>query len=106
MQEFANIWDKSQMDFINPGVTAVQPGKQNRGVLTGSVLKTDAFTESLQSLQDDFLRHSDDIVATLLKEQINGAKARGRISSEMSRNMLATNDRASHATSTTSTLKI
>jgi hypothetical protein len=87
IREFANIWDKVQMDFVNPGTTAVQPGKQSRGVLAGQSVRTDAFQESLTYLQDSFLDHATDITNTLLREQINAAKARGLVSGEMTRNL-------------------
>lgn len=85
IKEFANIWDRVQMDFINPGTTAVQPNKRQRGALAGVVLKTDAFEDSLKYLQDNFLAHSNDIVETLFREQINAAKGRAQISSELTK---------------------
>ena len=89
IKQFANIWDRVQMDFINPGTTAVQPNKRQRGALAGLVLKTDAFEESLKYIQDGFLEHSNDIMETLFREQINGAKARALVSSEMTKNVVS-----------------
>lgn len=86
IREFANIWDKVQMDFVNPGLTPTQPGKSGRGALTGMEVKLNAFEDSLKYLQDNFLHHSRDIMETLLREQISSSKARGLISGEMSRN--------------------
>jgi hypothetical protein len=86
IRDFASIWDRAQMDFIDPGTTAIQPNRVSRGALTGSQVKTDAFQESLQYLRAQFLRHSNDITETLLKDQINAAKARANIASDVSRN--------------------
>jgi hypothetical protein len=86
IREFANIWDKVQMDFVNPGTTAVQPGKHGTGKLTGQTIRLNAFEESLKSLQDTFISHGQDIVGTLLREQVNAAKARALISSEVTKN--------------------
>jgi hypothetical protein len=87
IREFASIWDKVQMDFVNPGLTAVQPGKSNKGLLAGITLDTEAFEKSLRHLQSDFLAHSGDIAYTLLREQINSAKARATVSAQMTQNM-------------------
>jgi hypothetical protein len=86
IREFANIWDRVQMDFINPGVTAVQPGKRQSGKLVGQQIRLNAFEDSLKNLQDSFLSHGQDITETLLREQVNAAKARGLISSEATKN--------------------
>jgi hypothetical protein len=87
IREFANIWDRVQMDFLNPGLTATQPGKSSRGALAGMDVKLNAFEDSLQYLQDNYLHHARDITETLLREQINAAKARGLVSGEMTRNL-------------------
>jgi hypothetical protein len=86
IKEFANIWDRVQMDFVNPGTTAVQPGKRGTGKLVGQQIRLNAFEESLKSLQDTFLSHGQDIMETLLREQVNAAKARALISSEVTKN--------------------
>jgi hypothetical protein len=86
VREFANIWDRVQMDFINPGTTAVQPGKRQTGRLVGQQIRLNAFEESLQNLQDSFLAHGQDVMETLLNEQIKSAKARALISSEVTAN--------------------
>lgn len=83
IREFANIWDKVVMDFINPGTTAIQPGKLQRGRLVGNQIRLDAFEESLKYLQEGYLRHSNDILETLYKEQINSAGARALVASEV-----------------------
>lgn len=87
VREFASIWDKVQMDFLNPGLTAVQPGKHAKGALAGLNIRTDAFEDSLKYLQDNFLGHANDVTQTLLREQIKSAQARGLISGEMTRNL-------------------
>jgi hypothetical protein len=86
IRNFANIWDKAQMDFIDPGTTAIQPGKTQRGGLAGSEVRVGAFDESMQYIQDNFLRHGNDMIETLMKDQINAAKARSAIASEVTQN--------------------
>jgi hypothetical protein len=86
VKEFANIWDRAQMDFISPGITAVQPGKNQTGKLTGQAIRLNAFQESLKTLQDSFLSHGNDVIESLLREQVNSAKARALVSSEVAVN--------------------
>jgi hypothetical protein len=86
IKEFANIWDRVQMDFINPGVTAVQPGKRQLGKLVGQTVNLGAFQDSMKSLQDSFLGHGTDIIQSLLREQINASKARSALSSAVTAN--------------------
>lgn len=86
VHNFASIWDRAQMDFVDPGTTAIQPNKQGRGALSGAEVKYGAFNDSLKNIRDQFLRHSDDITEVLFKDQINAAKARSAISSEVTRN--------------------
>lgn len=86
IRDFASIWDKAQMDFIDPGTTAIQPGKKARGGLAGGEVRVGAFAESMEYIQDSFLRHGDDMVETLMKDQINAAKARSAIASEITQN--------------------
>lgn len=83
IKDFASLWDKVQMDFINPGMTPVQPGKSGSGKLVGQQVRTEAFADSLKYLTDSFQRHGNDIIESLLKEQINSAKARAAVSSEL-----------------------
>lgn len=86
IKDFAGIWERVQMDFIDPGTTAIQPGKRNKGLLGGANLRVNAFEDSLKYLQDSYLSHADDLIETLFKEQINSAKARSNIASEVTRN--------------------
>lgn len=84
---FANIWDKAQMDWIHPGTTAAMSGKESRGVLTGQEVRPGAFKQSMTTTRDQFIRHADDVTSTLLKEQINSAKARSVISTNSTANV-------------------
>jgi hypothetical protein len=86
IRDFASIWDRAQMDFIDPGTTAIQPGKRAQGGLVGAEVRVGAFEESMEYIKDAFLRHGNDLVETLMKEQINAAKARSAIASELSQN--------------------
>lgn len=86
IRDFASIWDRAQMDMINPGTTAVQPGKTSRGVLSGSDISLKSFSDSLTYVRDQFLSHANDITETLLKEQLNSAKARANIATEVTKN--------------------
>lgn len=86
IREFASIWDRVQMDLIDPSSTAVQPGKTNRGILARSELNRNAFNDSLEYIQNGYLRHGDDIIHTIFKEQINSAKSRSRIAGVLKKN--------------------
>lgn len=76
---FMDLWDKAQMDYIAPNVTAIQPRKHNYGLTSGNLLNPNAFDEALVTMRDNLLGHGDDLMATLFKEQIKSADARARI---------------------------
>lgn len=86
IKEFANIWDKAQMEMLNPGTTAIQGAKSNRGLLTGNSLNVNQFDESLKHARDSFLTHGDDLIQTLMDDQIKGAMMRSNIASGITRN--------------------
>ncbi len=93
VSNFASIWDRAQMDFVDPGTTAIQPNKRGRGALSGAEVKINAFNDSLQNIRDQFLRHSDDITEVMFKDSINAAKARSAISGAMTRNLVGREQR-------------
>lgn len=86
IHDFANIWDRAQMDMINPGTTAVQPGKVNKGILRSQQVDLGAFNDSMQYLRDQYLAHANDITTTLMKEQLNAAKARANMAEVLTKN--------------------
>lgn len=86
IQDFASIWDKAHADMINPGTTAVQAGKSNRGVLSGAMIRPDAFENSLQYVRDGFTQHSTDVLQTLLDDQIKSNQARSAVAAGASLN--------------------
>lgn len=83
---FSDLWDKVQMDFIDPGTTAIQPNKSARGASTGQQVNLNAFEESMEYLRDGFLNHGGDILQQLMKDSIQSAKMRSTISREASTN--------------------
>lgn len=86
IRDFSDLWDKALMDMIDPGTTAIQPGKVSRGALTGQEVKLNAFSDSLKYLRNQFLDHGNDMLTTLMKDSINATKARANIASEVTRN--------------------
>lgn len=86
IREFANIWDKAQMEFINPGTTAIQPGKRATGKLVGQTVRLNALEESLKNLQDSFISHGQDVLETLMRDPIKSAQARAMIATEVTKN--------------------
>lgn len=86
IQDFASIWDRAQMDMLDPSTTAIQGGKQATGRLTGFDVDMNAFDSSLNYIREQYLKHANDLTEVLLKDQINSSKARANISSEMTRN--------------------
>lgn len=86
VRDFATIWDRAQMDFIDPGTTAIQPNKRGRGALAGGEIKVNAWKESLQTIRDQYLSHGGDLTEVLFKDQINAAKARSNIAGELTQN--------------------
>jgi hypothetical protein len=67
------------MELVSPGTTATLPGKRSKGNLSSVSVRLNAFEESLQSMQDRILRHGNDVMETLFKEQIAAARARSLV---------------------------
>lgn len=85
IRKFTTIWDRSDMEMFDPNITAIQPGKKAKGALVGREVKTDAFQNSLRYLQDSYLDHGNDVLQTLFREQIDAAKARSAMSTNVVR---------------------
>lgn len=86
IRNFMDIWDRAEMDMINPGVTAVQPGKKSKGALVGPGTRVGAFGESLKYLQDQYLQHGNDVIRALMRNNIKSAEARSVVSRNLSKN--------------------
>lgn len=82
--DYMNIWDRAQMEMVNPGTTATLAGKRNKGGLTGANIRLDAFQHSLRQLETRILNHGNDVVELLFKEQISAAKARATFAKAVS----------------------
>lgn len=86
IEEFASIWDKAQMEMLNPGTTAVQGEKQSKGFLTGTYINANRFDDSLRTLRDQWLNHGNDLLNVMLDDQIKAAKSRSAIAAGITKN--------------------
>jgi hypothetical protein len=84
--EFSTLWDKAQMDMMNPGTTAIQGEKSSKGQLTGMYQQVNRFDESLKYLRDQFITHGDDLLQTMLDDQIKAAKSQANVAGGVTRN--------------------
>lgn len=80
VESFMDLWDKAQMDYIAPNVTAIQPKKHNFGRTGGNQINTQAFEEALVTMRDSMINHGDDVLEILFKPQLKSARARATIS--------------------------
>lgn len=77
---FASLWDKAQMDFIDPSInTAIQPNKHGGGKLLGNTLNEASFADALVTMRDSLIAHSDDVLEILHDDVIKSLKARSAI---------------------------
>lgn len=76
---FMTLWDKAQMDFIMPNVTAIQPGKPNLGRLAGAEINENAFADALVTMRDSLMSHADDVLEIIHDDAIKSAKTRSQI---------------------------
>lgn len=79
VEAYMDLWDKAQMDYIAPNVTAIQSKKNNFGRTGGNQINMNAFDEALVTMRDSMIMHGDDILETLFKEQLRSADARANI---------------------------
>jgi hypothetical protein len=82
IEQFSNIWDKAQMDWKDPGITAVQPGKTSQGKLSGFEVDPNSRKAAMLWLRDSYVRHGNDVKNYLFDNAIKSATARAAISRE------------------------
>jgi len=77
---FASLWDKAQMDFIDPSInTAVQLNRHGGGKLLGNTMNEASFADALVTMRDSLIAHSDDVLEILHDDVIKSLKARSAI---------------------------
>lgn len=82
IEDFNSLWDEAQMDFMDPGTTAIQPGKKGAGTLLGQVVNPNAVEDALLWTRDSYLKHAHDLKASVFKDQISAAKQRSMVAKE------------------------
>ena len=86
IKQFADIWDRAQMDMIDPGTTAIQGGKESRGLLAAPTIDMKGVEGILNTLRSQYMNHAQDILTTNFKDQLRSAESRSNIATAMSRN--------------------
>lgn len=86
IQRRADIWDRAQMDMIDPGTTAIQPGKRGTGGLSSVTIDPQGVEGVLSTLRSQYFNHTGDIVTTMFKDQIKSAESRSAVASDVTRN--------------------
>lgn len=86
VQRFSDIWDRAQMDMIDPGTTAIQPGKRGTGGLSSLTIDPQGAEGILSTLRSQYFNHANDIVGTMFKDQVRSAEARSALASDVTRN--------------------
>lgn len=84
--DFNTIWDDAQMNMVDPGTTAIQPGKRGKGTLIGMDLNPQAAEDALLWARDSYLKHGHDIMQNVMKDQIIALQTRAQIARESKRN--------------------
>lgn len=79
VERFGSIWDRASIEWMSAGQAPVLSGKSARGALTGIEVIPDAFESSMRDLERKMLRHGNDVIETVFKDNINAAKARSRM---------------------------
>lgn len=86
IKRFGNIWDRAVADMIDPGLTAVQPGKRARGILGEMNPASRSFTDVIGEVQSQFLAHGRDIIETVFDSSVKAAQARAQVSQALRAN--------------------
>lgn len=87
--DFNTVWDDAQMNMMDPGTTAIQPGKRGKGRLLGQEINPQAMEDALIWARDSYLKHSHDVMQNILKDQIIAASTRAQIARESTRNAVS-----------------
>ncbi len=82
IEQFSNIWDKAEMDWKDPGITAAKPGQTNQGSLSGFEVDPNARRAQVLAIRDAYVRHGNDLKNYLFDNAIKSATARAAISRE------------------------
>lgn len=86
ISDFATIWDKAQMDMVDPGTTAIQGDKSAKGFLTPGYINTGRFDDAMRNIRDSFISHGSDVMETLTDDQIKAVQSRANIAGGATRN--------------------
>lgn len=86
INQFANIWDRAQMDMLDPGTTAIQGGKRSKGALQALDVDMKGVDGILATLRAQYLNHPQDVLRLMFKDQVNSAEARSNIATALVRN--------------------
>lgn len=80
--DFNSLWDEAQMNFMDPGTTAIQPGKKGAGTLLSGIVNPNAMEDALIWARDSYLKHAHDLKSGIFKDQLSAAKQMAAISKE------------------------
>ena len=67
------------MNWIDPGVTAVKPGKRGLGTSVGSQINPNAIEDAMVWMRDQYLKHNDDVMNLVFNDVIKSAESRAQV---------------------------
>lgn len=76
---YMDLWDKAQMDWHDPSLTMVAPGKVNKGRLTGQDIDLHAWDRANAQMVDGFIDHGRDVMRFLTKDAVDAARIRAEV---------------------------
>lgn len=76
---YMDLWDKAQMDWHDPSLTMVAPGKVNKGRLTGQDIDLHAWDRANAQMVDGFIEHGRDVMRFMTKDAIDAARIRAEV---------------------------
>ena len=80
VENFLDLFERAQLEFMAPNVTAIQPGKKNLGLSTTATHNPNALKEELISTRANMARHSNDLLELLFHDPLLAARSRAAIS--------------------------
>lgn len=77
--DFDALWDKAQMNLVDPSTTALQGGRKSQGRLLGQKVNPTALEDAVLWARDNYFGIARDVRETMVENAIKSARARAEL---------------------------
>lgn len=81
VQAHGDLWDRAQMDWIDPG-NIMAPGVRAKGTLSASTVNQQAIPEAMEWLRSSYQKVTDDTIRAIFDNNLNIIRARKAVAEQ------------------------